>query len=70
MSRELRALPASLFVLHLGVTPEPLSHETSGTRIDDVETGINRWEAMDLAVLKAGDNEIVELQVRDVVCYC
>lgn len=65
MSRQLSSLPASLFFLHLGITPAPLSNGSSDTKtpVDDAPTGINRWEAMDLSVLKAGDNEIAEIHV-------
>lgn len=64
MSRQLASLPTSLFTIHLGVTPALLSHESSSAKslADDSPTGVNRWEAMDLTILKAGDNDIVELQ--------
>ncbi|KAF8313664.1 L domain-like protein [Clavulina sp. PMI_390] len=62
MSRQLTALPTSLFTLHLGITPAPLSGSSGETMPDDdAPTGIHRWEAMDLTVLKVGDNEIAEL---------
>lgn len=65
MSRQLTSLPTSLFTLHLGITPAPLSNGSSDARspLDDTPSGVNRWEAMDLSVLKAGDNEIAEIQV-------
>jgi hypothetical protein len=67
MSRQLTSLPTSLFTLHLGVTPAPPfdgSPLAKGSG-DDVPSGINRWEAVDLTVLKAGDNKIAELQVQE-----
>jgi hypothetical protein len=65
MSRQLTSLPTSLFTLHLGVTPVPLSNGSPRTKNsgDDVPPAISRWEAVDLTVLKASDNEIAELQV-------
>lgn len=64
MSRQLSFLPTSIFTLHLGITPAPLSEVSldSKSPVDDAPSGVNRWEAMDLSVLRAGDNEIVEIQ--------
>ena len=63
MSRKLASLPATLFALHLGVTPVSNGSSPAKNSVGDVPSTISRWEAVDLAVLKAGDNEIAELQV-------
>lgn len=66
ISRQLTALPDALFQLHLGVDPKPLASQPNPLpgKQEALPNAGNRWEAVDLSVLKAGDNEILELQVR------
>jgi hypothetical protein len=65
LSRQLTALPDALFQLHLGIKPKSLTSRPNDLHNEDSLPDIsNRWEAMDLLVLKAGDNEIEELQVN------
>lgn len=74
-SRSLPCLPAALFEIHLGITPEPLksvpieppittaTDETSTSRRRATSQTVPSWyEAQDLEVLKAWSNEIVEIQ--------
>lgn len=63
ISRQLGALPGALFQIHLGVDPKPLAGQSPSSPTKEMSSAGNRWEAVDLTVLKAGDNEIVELQV-------
>lgn len=70
-SRSLPCLPSALFEIHLGVKPDPLksvpqeppigSSEVAGKRPG--QRGGPAWfEAQDLQILKAWNNEIVEIQ--------
>lgn len=73
-SRSLPCLPSALFEIHLGVTPDPLKSVpsepliSSSTDISDSSKRAGQregpawFEAQDLHVLKAWNNEIVEIQ--------
>ncbi|OJA08474.1 hypothetical protein AZE42_02852, partial [Rhizopogon vesiculosus] len=73
-SRSLPCLPSALFEIHLGVTPDPLKSvhaEPSISSPTDAATSPKRagqregpawFEAQDLHVIKAWNNEIVEIQ--------
>lgn len=60
-----------LFDIHLGVTPEPLAlvpnepvlppNDKPGRRRGG-DTNVSWYEAQDLEVIKAGNNEILEIQ--------
>jgi hypothetical protein len=70
----LPCLPTALFEIHLGITPDPLksvpTEPSIGTTADTPATtrrggrndGPSWFEANDLTVLKAWNNEIVEIQ--------
>ena len=66
-SRQLKVLPRILFTIHLGVEPKRLNSESDqpqspnkgGTEVG----GVAWYEAEDLRILKAPDNEIGEIQV-------
>jgi hypothetical protein len=70
-SRDLPCLPPELFEIHLGIQPEPLklvpdvaplppSNSAASRRRGD--TAVSWYEQQDLEVIRAGDNEIVEIQ--------
>ncbi|KAF9223639.1 hypothetical protein BS17DRAFT_109708 [Gyrodon lividus] len=71
VSRSLPCLPSALFEIHLGVNPDALksvpqepsisSSEAPGRRSGQRE-GLAWFEAQDLQVLKAWNNEIIEIQ--------
>ncbi len=75
-SRALPCLPSALFDIHLGITPEPLKlvpveppittatsdDFSAASRKKEASSGPSWYEAQDLAVLKAWNNEIVEIQ--------
>jgi hypothetical protein len=71
-SRDLQCLPPELFDIHLGVTPEPLSLVPDVTALPIVDNPTTRrmggdssvawFEQQDLEILKAGNNDILELQ--------
>ncbi|KAH8092621.1 L domain-like protein [Cristinia sonorae] len=75
-SRGLPCLPAALFEIHLGVTPEPLKSVPEEPPIttattDDVSSSRRRggsssapawFEGKDLEIIKAWSNEIIEIQ--------
>ena len=72
--RSLPCLPSALFEIHLGITPDPLKsvlEEPSIGTVADTSTTSRRggrgdrpswFEAQDLTVIKAWNNEIVEIQ--------
>lgn len=70
-SRDLPCIPSILFEVHLGVTPEPLAlvpnepahppNDRPGRRRGG-NNNVSWYEAQDLEVLKAGNNEILEIQ--------
>jgi hypothetical protein len=72
--RSLPCLPSALFEIHLGITPDPLKsvpiEPSIGTTVDTPATsrrvgrsgGPSWFEAQDLTVLKAWNNEIIEIQ--------
>lgn len=73
-SRALPCIPSALFEIHLGVTPDPLksvpTEPAIGTSPDPpAKPGRGRrdgnpswFEAQDLHVIKAWNNEIIEIQ--------
>lgn len=69
-SRDLPCIPSALFEIHLGITPDPLksveqepSIETSPDLLAKSDRPSRRdWEAQDLHVIKAWNNDIVEIQ--------
>lgn len=69
-SRELQCIPSALYEIHLGITPEPLKLVTESPLPSPDPTGRKRagdggvswYDAQDLVVLHASNNEIVELQ--------
>ena len=69
-SRYLPCIPSALFEIHLGITPDPLKsveqEPSIGTSPDPPaksgRAGRRDWEAHDLHVIKAWDNDIVEIQ--------
>src|ERR1700676_281152 len=72
--RSLPCLPSALFEIHLGVTPGPLKsvpeEPSIGTTADTPARarrggrgdGPSWFEAQDLTIIKAWNNEIVEIQ--------
>jgi hypothetical protein len=72
--RSLPCLPSALFEIHLGITPDPLKsvpeEPSIGTTADPPTTsrrggrsgGPSWFEAQDLVIIKAWNNEIVEIQ--------
>lgn len=72
--RSLPCLPSALFEIHLGITPDPLKSVPSepciGTTADTPAKvsrsgrgdGPSWFDSQDLTVLKAWNNEIVEIQ--------
>lgn len=74
-SRALKCIPISLFEIHLGIKPEPLSLVSEADADPGVTTAelrrrakqqeggqpVSWFEAQDLQVVKARSNEIVEL---------
>jgi hypothetical protein len=78
-SRSLQCLPSALYEIHLGITPEPLklipieaplpSSSDDDSRRRRVGQNAPSWyDAQDLEVIKAGNNEIVEIQ-HEVVMF-
>ncbi|KAF9493344.1 RNI-like protein [Pleurotus eryngii] len=72
-ARSLPCIPSGLFEIHLGVTPERLASVTEEPALpppDDKATSRRRggrdvpawYDAQDLHVLKAGNNDIIEIQ--------
>lgn len=70
-SRSLPCLPSALFEIHLGVKPDALKSVPQEPPIGSSESPVKRsgqrggpawFEAQDLQVLKAWNNEIVEIQ--------
>jgi hypothetical protein len=70
-SRSLPCIPSALFEIHLGITPDPLKSVTTeppiGAPSDQSKRGAKRnapswFEAQDLHILKAWNNDIVEIQ--------
>lgn len=69
-SRNLPCIPSALFEIHLGITPDPLKsveQEPSIGKSPDPpaksgRAGRRHWEAHDLHVIKAWNNDIVEIQ--------
>jgi hypothetical protein len=61
--------------MHLGIEPAPLASQPKETEKKHPEVSSVSWyEAVDLTILKARDNEIVELQVwasfsDEVICF-
>ncbi|KAG5221773.1 Iron-sulfur clusters transporter atm [Salix suchowensis] len=67
-ARSLPCIPSGLFEIHLGVTPERLASVTEEPALpppDDKATSRRRGDVtslLDLHVLKAGNNDIIEIQ--------
>ncbi|PPR04904.1 hypothetical protein CVT24_007148 [Panaeolus cyanescens] len=69
-TRSLPCLPSALFEIHLNITPDPLKSVTDEPVLPPLESNPRRrgnketawFEAQDLTVLKAWNNEITEIQ--------
>lgn len=69
-SRDLPCIPSALFEIHLGITPNPLKsveqEPSIGTSPDPPaksgRAARRDWEAHDLHIIKAWNNDIIEIQ--------
>ncbi|KAF8340487.1 uncharacterized protein EI90DRAFT_3035746 [Cantharellus anzutake] len=62
-SRQLKVIPRILYTMHLGVEPKRLAAENEQPQSPTKEASEVSWyEAQDLTILKAADNEIQEIQ--------
>ncbi|KDQ08734.1 hypothetical protein BOTBODRAFT_37737 [Botryobasidium botryosum FD-172 SS1] len=61
-ARELDALPMCLFTLHLGVDPTPLASQKDEAQPKAGASSVSWYEAVDLTVIKARNNNLTELQ--------
>jgi hypothetical protein len=71
-ARSLPCLPSALFDIHLGITPDPLKSVPKEPPIASADIASSRrevqrerpswYEAQDLHILKAWNNDIIEIQ--------